>query len=82
MIKKCKCKKCVHAKYIITATSIYRVFCKNQNQEIFMPSHCEEYATEKESEKDKEVYKQIYSNGSIKILEVMGTSYGEAKTNN
>lgn len=82
MIKKCKCKKCVHAKYIITATSIPRVFCKKQKQEIFMPILCEEYTTEKESEKDKEGYKEIYSNGSIKILEVRGTSCGKAKTNN
>ena len=76
MIKKCKCKKCVHAKFITKATFSKFVFCKKQKKEIVMPIHCENYATEKEG------YKEIYSNGSIKILEVRGASCGKTKVNN
>ncbi len=82
MIKKCKCKKCIYARYIITATSIHRCFCNKNDKEIFMPNFCEDYTTEKERKKEKEVCKEIYSNGSIKIVEVRGRKNGQAKTNN
>lgn len=59
MTKKCKCKKCVYCKQIITGTPIFRVNCAKYGDGIYLPTYCDQYVTEEEfaEKKAKEKFK-------------------------